>query len=53
MLIRMDDLMGNTSLSSFEVLSELGNKKELEIDEWECGNMPLLARTMLVAYATR
>ena len=45
-LIGMDGLSGNTSPSSSDGMSVLGNKKEPEIDEWECGNTPLSARTM-------
>jgi hypothetical protein len=52
-LIGMDGLLGNTSPSSSEVMSVLGSKEELGIGEWECGNTPLPARTMLVAYAIR
>jgi hypothetical protein len=51
MLIGMNDLMENTTPSSFEVTSELWNK-EPENDEWECGITPFLASTMDVECAT-
>src|SRR5579859_5997677 len=44
-LIGMESSLGNTTPSSFEVRSGLGKEKP-EIDEWECGNTPLSARTM-------